>query len=134
MARHRDHVAKLEQVGGCGGLQGARAAGRGGCRAQGCVRGKAEAQFLLLAGWGWPPRRTPHRHASPACPTPLAPPPKVLRLLENDAVGPEEVEGALREGMEYYLQASAEPGARGARGRCTKRARHQGTRAGRLVP
>ncbi|KAI3438424.1 hypothetical protein D9Q98_000855 [Chlorella vulgaris] len=32
-----------------------------------------------------------------------------LRLLENDQVGPEEVEGALRDGIEYYLQSSTEP-------------------------
>ncbi|KAL4448046.1 hypothetical protein ABPG75_005265 [Micractinium tetrahymenae] len=33
---------------------------------------------------------------------------QVLRLLENDQVTPDEVEGALHEGLEYYLSASTE--------------------------
>lgn len=35
---------------------------------------------------------------------------KVLRLLENDQVTPEEVEEALRDPLEYYLQSSTEAG------------------------
>ena len=34
---------------------------------------------------------------------------QVLRLLSNDEVTPEEVEG-LKEGMQYYLESSTEPG------------------------
>jgi hypothetical protein len=33
-----------------------------------------------------------------------------LRLLENDQVTPDEVEGALKDGIEYYLQSSTEAG------------------------
>jgi CCR4-NOT transcriptional regulation complex NOT5 subunit len=34
---------------------------------------------------------------------------RVLRLLENDQVAPEEVETALKDSMEYYLESSTEP-------------------------
>lgn len=36
---------------------------------------------------------------------------QVLRLLENDQVTPEEVEEALKDPLEYYLQSSTEAGA-----------------------
>lgn len=44
--------------------------------------------------------------------------PQVLRLLENDQVTPEEVEEALKDPLEYYLQSSTEAGACSAE--CTR--------------
>jgi hypothetical protein len=59
-----------------------------------------------------------HADASPSAPNPPLttatpvppPPPQCLRLLENDQVAPDEVEGALRDGLDYYLASSTEPG------------------------
>lgn len=36
-------------------------------------------------------------------------PKQVLRLLENEQVAAEEVEAALHDGLEYYLEAATEP-------------------------
>lgn len=111
MQRHQEHVTKLEQV------ATENTAGQGACSTP-----PAEA-ILLSAAWcllrvgrfapgaccmlALPPCTT-----IPAPSYPLACLLQVLRLLENDQVTSEEVEGALRDGIEYYLASSTETGER----------------------
>lgn len=87
MQKHGEHVKKLEQVGAL-----PLAAAQPKMAARPALHGHRLLLITLVLS-------TTHNG------------PQVLRLLENDQVTPEEVEEALRDPLEYYLQSSTEAGA-----------------------